>query len=138
MTSRLTALESALRALVARVRRAGGYASPAEQAALWEAERALATPPPDDDPLRAAALRWAEADAELAAAHHAQRSADIAYQDEVLRRCSLAGRATEDDHKRSNAITDAKVSAHRRLSIADNAARQAEHALKAAARSVLP
>lgn len=39
--NRVAALETALRGLVARVRRTGGYASPEEQAALWEAERVL-------------------------------------------------------------------------------------------------
>lgn len=39
--NRVAALESALRSLVTRVRRTGGYASPEEQAALWEAERVL-------------------------------------------------------------------------------------------------
>lgn len=39
--NRIAALETALRSLIARVRRTGGYASPEEQAALWEAERVL-------------------------------------------------------------------------------------------------
>lgn len=39
--NRIVALESALRSLISRVRRTGGYASPEEQAALLEAELVL-------------------------------------------------------------------------------------------------
>jgi Fe-S-cluster-containing dehydrogenase component len=38
---RTTALEIALRALISRLRRVGGYASPEDQQALWDAEWVL-------------------------------------------------------------------------------------------------
>lgn len=41
LAGRVTALEAVLRALIARIRRAGGYASPEEQRVLWEAERVV-------------------------------------------------------------------------------------------------
>lgn len=41
VSAREAALESALRALVARIRRVGGYADDADQLALWRAEQLL-------------------------------------------------------------------------------------------------
>ena len=41
--ARIYDLEGALRGLIGRVRKVGGYASPEEQEALWRAERALAS-----------------------------------------------------------------------------------------------
>lgn len=43
MPARITELEQALRDLIARVRRVGGYSTPEEQDALWRAEQLLST-----------------------------------------------------------------------------------------------
>jgi hypothetical protein len=42
--ARTTALEIVLRALISRLRRVGGYASPEDQQALWDAEWVLRSP----------------------------------------------------------------------------------------------
>lgn len=44
-TPDVTALTAALRALITRIRRVGGYSTPAEQQALWEAEQLVGGQP---------------------------------------------------------------------------------------------
>lgn len=52
--ARIAALETALAALISRVRATGGYASPEEQDALWRAEQLLAGAAPPAPPLGSA------------------------------------------------------------------------------------